>query len=245
MHRVAVDQFEYFGVLENPDPEGFGQPSLTQNQIQRVKMPGAHVHQAAGIHRRADYLLYILRPHQTRFVGVTQRRQVRLLALERRELRRGVGQLAKAPAQVAVDAVRSDTLAHQGHRVDAGALQVTHALLAHVLAESRHVMADTANQLPAVAPAGTPANTAGFQQDHREPALGQFDGGVNAGETAADHAHVGGQVSAQCGSLRQSVGRSPVVGPGVVSRLNHLLVFTLLQARVIRRMVAGVGVVEI
>jgi len=52
-------------------------------------------------------------------------------------------------------------------------------------------MADAADQLAAVAATGTPADAVRFQEDDAEPAFGQFDGGVEAGEAATDDAHVG------------------------------------------------------
>ncbi len=106
-------------------------------------------------------------------------------------------------------------------------------------------MADPPDQLPTIAPAGAPANAPGFQQDHRKAALGQFDGRIDAGKPAADHTHIGTQVRGQCWALHHGIGRRQVVGTGVVLGLIHRLDFTLLQARVITRMMAGLGVVEI
>jgi hypothetical protein len=106
-------------------------------------------------------------------------------------------------------------------------------------------MTDAANQLAAVAPAGAPADAPGFEQHHRQPALRQFNRGVDPGEAAADHADIGAQVSGQCGPGRAGPGRSRVIGAGVfLGVLIHLLDFTLLQDRVIRRMIDWGGVVE-
>ncbi|MCY1184895.1 hypothetical protein D9M73_256250 [compost metagenome] len=111
--------------------------------------------------------------------------------------------------------------------------------------ETADVMADAANQLPAVAPAGAPADAPAFEQDHREAALGQFDGRVDAGKPAANHADIGHQVFGQRGVGRHTVGRRGVIGMGVfVGVLVHWLDFTLLQERVIKRMIDCGGVVE-
>ncbi|MNR03331.1 hypothetical protein D3C85_1192200 [compost metagenome] len=170
---------------------------------------------------------------------------MRLLGLERLELGRGIGQFAEAPAQVAIDAVLADAIGHDLHRLVPGVFQVLHAIGADVLGETADVMADTTNQLATVAPAGAPANSPGFQQDHREPALGQFDGGVDAGETRADHADIGHQVRGQRGALPHALGGRRVIGVGVfLGVLIHLLDFTLLHERVIRRMIDCGGVVE-
>ena len=104
-------------------------------------------------------------------------------------------------------------------------------------------MADAANQLPAVAPAGAPADPPGLQQNHREPALRQFDRRVDPGETAADHADIGHKVLGQRGVGRQLLADRRVIGMRVFGYV-HLLDFTLLQERVIRRMIAWGGVVE-
>ncbi|MNI64871.1 hypothetical protein D3C73_1203400 [compost metagenome] len=114
-----------------------------------------------------------------------------------------------------------------------------------MLGETADVMADAAYQLAAVAPAGTPADPPAFQQDHREPALGQFDGRVDAGKTAANHADIGHQVFGQRGVGHHAIGRRGVIGMGVfVGVLVHWLDFTLLQERVIKRMIDCGGVVE-
>ncbi|MCY1438268.1 hypothetical protein D9M71_544610 [compost metagenome] len=141
--------------------------------------------------------------------------------------------------------MRADALGNYFDRFDAGALQVLHPVLADVAGKALDLVADTANQLAAVATAGAPADAPGFQKDHRETALSQFDGAVDPGKAAADHADISLQVGAQGRVGRQLVGRGAVVGAGVFRGvLVHLFDFTLLQERVIRRMIAGVGVLE-
>ena len=178
-------------------------------------------------------------------MGVTRLFQLCEFAFKAGELRRGVGQFTKAPAQVAVDAMLADTLAHERHRFDTGLLQIAYAVGTDVPGETADVMTDPANQLATVAPAGAPADPPGFQQDHREPALGQFDGGVDAGEAAANHTDISDQVPGQLGPGRHAPGRGGVVGERVfLGVLVHWLDFTLLQERVIRRMIDCGGVVE-
>jgi hypothetical protein len=60
-------------------------------------------------------------------------------------------------------------------------------------------VADAADDLPAVAPAGTPADAVGFQQHHVPAALGELQGRVDAAETAADHGDVAVDVIFQAG----------------------------------------------
>ncbi|MNF91085.1 hypothetical protein D3C84_736750 [compost metagenome] len=178
-------------------------------------------------------------------MGVTRLDKAFLLSLERRELCLGVGQFAKTPAQVAIDAVLADALAHQLDRFGPRALQVTHAFYTDVPGETADVMANAADQLATVAPAGAPADPPGFQQNNREPALSQFDSRVDPGKPAADHADIGDKVIFQRREGRQRMSRCRVIGARMfVVVLIHLLDFTLLQERVISRMIAWGGVVE-
>ncbi|MNL50217.1 hypothetical protein D3C87_1732150 [compost metagenome] len=111
--------------------------------------------------------------------------------------------------------------------------------------EATDVMADAADQLPAVASAGTPADPPGLQHNHREPALGQFDGGVDTGEPTANHTNVGDQVRRQFRTVGHAMSRSGVIRARVfLGVLVHWLDFTLLQERVIKRMIDWGGVVE-
>ncbi|MNS60561.1 hypothetical protein D3C72_935680 [compost metagenome] len=246
LHGRAMDDFQHFTLLENLHAERRCQPRFALHQIQRMQMTGPHVDQATGIDVGVDHLLaHLLRADQAGFMGIAEFGEVDQFILEGSELRRGVGQIAKAPAQVALDAVVADALTHQFDRIDAGALQVTHAFLTDILGEPRDLMTDPANQLAAIAPTGAPADAPGFDQHHRQPALRQFDGGVDAGEPAADHADIGSQVTVQQRIRCARPGRSGVVRASVfLGVLIHLFDFTLLQDRVIRRMIAWGGVVE-
>lgn len=209
-------------------------------------MTGPHVDQTTRVDVGVDHLLTDqLRADQTGLVLITEFVEADLFVLERCELRRSVGQLAEAPAQVALDGVLGDALAHQFHRIDAGALQIPYAFVADVTGKAFDLVTDAANQLTAVAPAGTPANASGFNQYHRQPALRQFNRGVDPGEAAADHADIGGEVTVECRPGRTGPGRSCVIGAGVfLAVLIHLFDFTLLQDRVIRRMIDWGGVEE-
>ncbi len=80
---------------------------------------------------------------------------------------------------------------------------------------------------------------------NREPALGQFDGGVDTGEPTANHTNVGDQVRRQFRTVGHAMSRSGVIRARVfLGVLVHWLDFTLLQERVIKRMIDWGGVVE-
>ncbi|MNF68960.1 hypothetical protein D3C84_508310 [compost metagenome] len=247
---TAVDNLQHRAVLENPHPQGLGHPRFAQHQIERVQVTRTHVHQAPRVNSRVHHLAYVLGADQAGFMGVALGIEGLLLLRECGELRRGIGQLAEAPAQVAVDRVLANAFGNHLDRLDARALQIPHAVLADVAGKPGQVMADAADQLATVASAGPPADSPSFQQDHRQPALGKLNGGVDAGKATADHAHVGVKVGGQRRALQHPVRTGRVVGAGVFRRridqrcLIHLLDFTLLQERVIRRMISGDEVVE-
>ncbi|MNF75249.1 hypothetical protein D3C84_573080 [compost metagenome] len=246
LRGAAVDQLQHRALLEDLHAKGFCELRLAQGQIQRVQVPRAHVDQTARVHAGVHNVLTDLPGgNQSGLMAVTRLDQFRLFGLHRGELCRRIGQFAEAPAQVAIDTVFADTLGHHLHRLDAGVLKVLHAVVTDVFGKTADVMPDAADQLTAVAPAGAPANPPGFQQNHRETALGQFDGGVDTGETATDHTDVGHQVRVQRWARRHAVGRCCVIGMGVFAGvLIHLLDFTLLHERVIRRMIGWGGVVD-
>ncbi|MCY1422564.1 hypothetical protein D9M71_382500 [compost metagenome] len=246
LHRAAVDQLQHRALLEDLHAKGLGDLRFAQCQVQRMQVPRAHVDQAAGVNAGVHHLLADLaRFDQARFVSVTGLEQLGVFGLQPGKMRRGVGQFTEAPAQVAINAVFADAMGHDLHRFDPGLFQVLHAFGAHMSGKAADVMADAAYQLAAVASAGAPANPPGLQQDHREPALGQFDGSVDAGETRADHADIGHQVRGQRGTLPHALGGRCVIGVGMfLGVLIHLLDFTLLHERVIRRMIDCGGVVE-
>ncbi|MNN73484.1 hypothetical protein D3C81_1896040 [compost metagenome] len=73
-------------------------------------------------------------------------------------------------------------------------------------------MANSADQLPAVAAAGGPGKLAGFEQDYRMAAFGQFDRGVDAGKAAADHAHIGLGLAFEGWAVEAAVAGGVVIG---------------------------------
>ncbi|MNW69976.1 hypothetical protein D3C74_491310 [compost metagenome] len=73
-----------------------------------MQMARATIDQPAGIRRGRHDLVHPLGADQLGFMAIVQRCQALLLAAKGGELRRSVGQFAKAPAQVAIDVVRAD-----------------------------------------------------------------------------------------------------------------------------------------
>ena len=98
------------------------------------------------------------------------------------------------------------------HRFQAHQFQVAYAFLADHRSELLDAVADAANQLPAIAPAGAPADLVRLHQRHRETLLGQLDGGVQAREPATDNAHIGQLLTRQRRIGQLLVGSGGVVG---------------------------------
>ncbi|MNF70343.1 hypothetical protein D3C84_522510 [compost metagenome] len=135
---------------------------------------------------------------------------------------RFIGQVAVTPGQVAGNLKLFDPPTDDLHRFQAHEFHLANAVCADHVSELVQAMADAANQLPAVAAAGAPADLVGFEQHHAEAALGQFDGGVQAGKTAAYHAHVSQQLALEHWVIRLRQAAGGVIGGGVVAR-NRLL----------------------
>ncbi|MNP36833.1 hypothetical protein D3C76_1302500 [compost metagenome] len=186
-----------------------------------MQVARAHVHQAASVLVAGDDFMQLVGADQAGFRAIAQCGQVILFILEGSELGRCVGQFAKAPLQVASNAVLGDAPGHKRHRVDAGLLQVAHAVLADMPGKAADIMADAANQLAAIAPAGAPADAPAFQQHHRQATFSQFQGGVDAGQPAADHAHIGRQFAVQAGVGRRVACRGSVVRSSVLGIERH------------------------
>ena len=184
---------------------------FTLDQIERVQMARTHVDQPACVLLAGDHFTDVCRINQARGMAVTELGQLRLLVLERGKLGGRVGQLAEAPAQVTVDGVLGNALAHQLDRVDPGLLQISHAVLTDIAGKTADIMADAANQLATVASARAPADAPGFEEDHRQTALGQFQRSIDPGQAATDHADVGAQLF-----LQRRVGRAAARRSGVV-----------------------------
>ncbi|MNL11665.1 hypothetical protein D3C87_1325070 [compost metagenome] len=84
-------------------------------------------------------------------------------------------------------------------------------------------MANAANQLPAVAPAGAPTDLVGFEQHYAQAALGQLERRVQSGEPATDHAHIGHQVALQHRVIRLRQTAGGVIGRRVPMAWDRLL----------------------
>ncbi|MNM98652.1 hypothetical protein D3C81_1111880 [compost metagenome] len=204
-------------LFEQANAELVGHSRLAQSQVQRVQMSRAHVDQAANIAVRAHYRVHLIRLHQTQLMAVTQTAQLLGVLGEALQVFRFVGQVAVAPGQVAADGVAFDALADDIHRFQAHQFQLTHAIAAQHRGELIKAVANATNQLPAITPAGAPADLAGFEEDHVEAALGQLDRGVQPGKTATDHTDVAAQFALQRRILRLWQAAGGVVGSDVRS----------------------------
>ena len=208
-------------MLEQPDAQCLSGGGFAEGQVERVQVAGAHVDHAAAVAAGADHFMHAVRLHQAQFMLIAQALQFGHVFLETGKVRRLVGQVAVAPGQVAVDVVLGDPAAYQLHRFQAHQLEFAYPLAAHHRFELVETMPDAADQLPAIATAGTPANLVGFQQGDREAALGQFNGGVQPREAAADHAHIDLYLTSQRRVLQLAVGAGGVVGRGVVGAVHR------------------------
>ena len=110
-------------------------------------------------------------------------------------------------------------------------------------------MANAADQLPAVALAGAPADAPGFEQDHRKAMLGELQRSVDPRQAAADHADICAQLAFERGVGRRAACGGSVVGRGVLGSRHgscsaQRLDLILLRERVMTRMILGLGVLE-
>ncbi|MNC30413.1 hypothetical protein D3C75_786960 [compost metagenome] len=106
------------------------------------------------------------------------------------------------------------------HGFQAHEFHLPHAFGADDVGELIKAVADAANQLPAIASTGTPADSVGLKQHHAEPAFGQLKRRVQPRKPAAHHTDIGPHFAFEHRKfgLRQAGGG--VVGRGVVqSRL--------------------------
>ncbi len=108
-------------------------------------------------------------------------------------VRRLHGRVQVAVLEVAVDGIAFDPLLDD---VVAAKAQLPDEIV-HVIAQAlAHLFAhglvtrQAAGDLAAVAPAGAPADTVGFDDGHLQAALGQFHRAGHAGEAATDDHHV-------------------------------------------------------
>ncbi len=78
-------------------------------------------------------------------------------------------------------------------------------------------MTDPANQLAAIAPAGPPTDLARFEQRNAEPrARASFDGGIEARESTAYHAHIHLHLTLQRRMIRLRMTAGGVIGGNVL-----------------------------
>src|SRR5690606_6910105 len=154
------------------------------------------------------------------WMGVAEPLEIGVLLLEVVQVSRFGRQVAVAPGQIAVDAVALDALADDLDGLEAHALERVHAIFADHRGELLDVVAHSANQLAAVATTGAPADTPCLEQDHRQTALGQFDRGIEPGETAADDADIGRLLSLQARQLERPVDAGGIVGGRVIFAVN-------------------------
>ena len=187
-----------------------------------MQVPGAHVDQPADVAIGADHAVHLVRLDDLQFMLIAQRQQFITVSAEGLEMAWLVRQVAVAPGEVAFDGELGHALADDFHRFDTHQLEIAHALRADDAGKLIDVVADTANQLAAVAATGTPAYPPRLQQHHREPALGQFDGGIQSGEAAADDAYIGLFLPFQCRQEGLAVARGKVPGIGVIGGMDGM-----------------------
>lgn len=117
--------------------------------------------------------------------------------------------------EIAVDAVALhaplDDLVAPPAQVPDEIVHVFTQALAHLRAHGL-VTRQAAGDLTAVASASAPADAVGFDNGHLQAAFGQFHGGGDARETAADDGHVDLLGARQGGVLGRVVERGGVVG---------------------------------
>jgi hypothetical protein len=185
-----------------------------------MQMPGAGIDQPADITIGTHHPMHIPLFDQLEWVRISLVRQGLVFRLQVLEMTRGVGQLAVAPAQVALDAVVLDALANNIDRIQPQLLKHLDAFTADVFfmgiekyigREGIETLANPANQLAAVAARGAPGNLMRFEHDHGKTALSQFDGGVQSGKARADDAHVKLDRTLQGRAVESTVSRGVVV----------------------------------
>ncbi|MNO90214.1 hypothetical protein D3C76_817200 [compost metagenome] len=196
---------------------------FAEGQVERVQVAGAHVHHAADVAVGADHAAHLFLRDQTQLVAVAEALQLLVVLAETLDVRGLVRQVAVAPGQVAVDAVPLDPAADDFHRLQAHQLELAYTLGADHRLELLDTMADAADQLATVTPAGAPADAMGFQQHHRQAALRQFDRRVQPGVAAADDAHVRSHFAAQGREFEAPVGGRGIVGRGVLVGVHRLV----------------------
>ncbi|MNL43335.1 hypothetical protein D3C87_1658430 [compost metagenome] len=137
-------------------------------------MPGTHVDQAAHIAIGAHHRVHLFRLQKAGFIAITEAAQFFGIFGETFEVAGFVGEVAIAPGQVAGNLKLLDSPADDFHGLQAHEFHLPHAVGTDHVGELIEAVADAADQLPAIASTGTPADFAGFEQHHAEAAPGQF-----------------------------------------------------------------------
>jgi len=181
----------------------------------------AHVDQAADIAIGAHHAVHLILADQAQRVAVAQAEQFIGTLGKTLQLFGFVGQVAVTPGQVAGNGVTFDPFADDLHGFQAHQLHAAYAFLADHWKKLLQAVADAADQLAAIAPAGSPAELAGFQQDHREAALGQFDSRVQPRIAATDDTHICAVLTLQEGMVRVGRAAGGVIGSGVLRAVDH------------------------
>ena len=218
-HFRAVIDPGYRAVFEQFHAQLRRGSGFTQRQVKRVQMTRAHVDQAADISVRADHTAHFIGLQQTGFVAISQAAQFFGFFGKTFQVARLVGQVAITPGQVAGNVVALDPLADDFYRLKAHQLHLPHTVFADDPFKLLKPVADAANQLPAIAPAGAPADLVRFEHNHAHATLGQLQRCVQAGKAAAHHAHISHMLTLQHRmiGLRQTAGG--VIRSGVLAAL--------------------------
>ena len=195
--------------------------SFAQRQIQRMQVPRPHINEPSDIAIRAHHTAHLIRLQQAEFVTIAQTSQLFGFLGKALKVTRLVGQVTIAPRQVTRDIETLDTLANDFHRLQPHQFHVPHTVFADDAFKLFEAMTDTANQLPAITPAGPPADLVRFEQHHAHATLGQLQCCVQAREATPDHAHIRHMLALQhrMVGLRQAAGG--IVRGGVLAALNR------------------------
>ena len=220
-HGTASGMHLHFGAMLDPGdagllvqahPQALGCGRFAQQQIERMQMARTHVGHAADIEIGIHHLANVLGGNDAHLGLVAEGPQLLHIGAKILEVPWLVGQVAVAPDQIAVDGVLLHPLPDQLHGFQPHQFEIAHALLANDIAKLLEAVADATDQLAAVAPAGTPANLAGLQQHHTEPAFGQLDSRIDARITATDDADVRVHRAGQRRAAQIDIGGSAVPG---------------------------------
>ncbi len=197
---LAVLHLQRRAVFEYPCAEAGQCLGFAEQQVERVHMAAAHVQQGAAVGVRADDLAHLGTVQVTDLMGRAERPEFLFPGLQGLRLACVEAHVAVAVAEVGVDGVLLDTALDDVGAEVADLEDRPQAVLADILADLLQVVADAGHDLPAVAPGTAEAEVAGLQHDDvGDAVLGQLKRGVDPGEAAADHHHVGVQVGFQGG----------------------------------------------